>query len=427
MLNLKVLVVSRVAWNSATNFGNTYSTLFGDMENTEIAHLYFGSGTPDTPIASRFFRVSETDIIRRLLRKTRICGKAVECAPQTAPQKTDSVQKFGKKHRLTAFFVLRDLLFRTGVWKTEALKSFLADFAPDVIFAPLYGHIYMHPIDRYIAKLTGAPLISFVSDDIYSLKQYRFSPFYWLYRFALRRQIRKTVAAGEKLFVISEKQKAEYEKAFHKPCTVLYKGADFSQRPQNKAVNDPLKICFTGNLSSGRWKTVSAIAKAIQAVNQNGTKMTMEVYSVTPLTESMRAAIEIPGCSAFKGAVSGQEALRLQGEADILLHCESFERREKYEVRLSFSTKIVDYFSKAKCIFAVGDRDVASIDYLIRNDAAVTACSTAEIFEKLSALAENPALIAEYAEKAWQCGARNHDIQKIRADLYAALKNTRKG
>lgn len=424
---MKVLVVSRVAWNSATNFGNTYSTLFGDMENTEIAHIYFGGGTPDTPIASRFFRVSETDIVRRLLWKSRTCGKTVECASQTAPQKPDAVQSFGKKHRLTAFFVLRDLLFQTGVWKTEDLKAFVTEFAPDVIFAPLYGHIYMHPIDRYIAKLSGAPLVSFVSDDIYSLKQYRFSPFYWLYRFALRRQIRKTVAAGEKLFVISELQKAEYEKAFHKSCTVLYKGADFSQHPPQTAANHPLKICFTGNLSSGRWKTVAEIAKAIQAINQNGTKMMMEIYSVTPMTDAMRAAIEIPDCSVFKGAVSGQEALRLQEKADILLHCESFEKREKYEVRLSFSTKIVDYFSKAKCIFAVGDRGVASMDYLIRNDAAVTACSTAEILEKLSMLAENPALIDEYAEKAWQCGARNHDIYKIRTDLYTTLKNTRKG
>lgn len=427
MLNLKVLVVSRVAWNSATNFGNTYSTLFGDMENTEIAHIYFGGGTPDTPIASRFFRVSETDIVRRLLRKCRTCGKTVECEPQAAPQKNDSVQSFGKKHRLTAFFAARDLLFQTGVWKTEDLKAFVTGFAPDVIFAPLYGHIYMHPIDRYIAKLSGAPLVSFVSDDIYSLKQYRFSPFYWLYRIALRRQIRKTVAAGEKLFVISELQKAEYEQAFHKPCTILYKGADFSQHPPQTAANHPLKICFTGNLSSGRWKTVAEIAKAIQAINQNGIKMMMEIYSVTPLTDAMRAAIEVPDCSVFKGAVSGQEALRLQGAADILLHCESFEKREKYEVRLSFSTKIVDYFSKAKCIFAVGDRSVASMDYLIRNDAAVTACSTAEILEKLSMLAENPALIDEYAEKAWQCGARNHDIYKIRTDLYTALKNTRKG
>lgn len=427
MLNLKVLVVSRVAWNSATNFGNTYSTLFGDMENTEIAHIYFGGGTPDTPIASRFFRVSETDIVRRFLRKSRTCGKTVECEPQAAPQKNDSVQSFGKKHRLTAFFAARDLLFQTGVWKTEDLKAFVTEFAPDVIFAPLYGHIYMHPIDRYIAKLSGAPLVSFVSDDIYSLKQYRFSPFYWLYRFALRRQIRKTVAAGEKLFVISELQKAEYEQAFHKPCTILYKGADFSQHPPQTAANHPLKICFTGNLSSGRWKTVAEIAKAIQAINQNGIKMMMEIYSVTPLTDAMRAAIEVPDCSVFKGAVSGQEALRLQGEADILLHCESFEKREKYEVRLSFSTKIVDYFSKAKCIFAVGDRSVASMDYLIRNDAAVTACSTDEILEKLSMLTENPALIDEYAEKAWQCGARNHDIYKIRTDLYTTLKNTRKG
>ena len=51
-------------------------------------------------------------------------------------------------------------------------------------------------------------------------------------------------------------------------------------------------------------------------------------------------------------------------KADILLHVESFDKKAIASTKYSFSTKIPEYLSAGKCVFAVGPSNVASIKYL---------------------------------------------------------------
>ena len=419
MINLRLLIVSRVAWNSSTNFGNTYSSIFGGMKDVDIAHIYFGSGNPDMEIATSFFRVTEKDLLRRIIRKDCKCGQQVYCSQKNVILEKSHVQRLSFKP--TLFYILRDILFETNVWKTADLSKFISDFNPDVIFAPLYGHIYMNRIERYIKQVANCPLVSFVSDDVYSFRQFSLSPMFWLYRLALRREIKKTVNEGSMLFTISELQRYEYSKAFNRECQLLYKGANFSIDRPMYIPNSPLIMCYTGNLSAGRWKTVALIAQAIKRINVTKECIIFNIYTTTPLTRKQRELIEVCDSVKIVGSVSGAVALVKQSESDILLHCESFQIRERLKVRLSFSTKIVDYFSRARCILAVGDRSVASIKYLSDNDAAICIDSKGDIYKELVNLVENDRLITEYAEKAWLCGCKHHDIGMIQSGLYDFL------
>ena len=89
---------------------------------------------------------------------------------------------------------------------------------------------------------------------------------------------------------------------------------------------------------------------------------------------------------------------------------------------LSFSTKITDYLKSGKCIFAIGDKDIAPIDYFARYDSAITATSYEEISQKLKLLTENQNLILEYGQKAFECGKQNHDKQTQKQILLNTVK-----
>ena len=102
---------------------------------------------------------------------------------------------------------------------------------------------------------------------------------------------------------------------------------------------------------------------------------------------------------------------------DILIFVESLEKKFRYAARLSFSTKITDYLKNGKCVFAIGDKDIAPIDYFNRYDSAVTASSYDEIEEKLNYLISNPQKIAEYSKKAFDC-AYSHHNEKDLAELF---------
>ena len=53
------------------------------------------------------------------------------------------------------------------------------------------------------------------------------------------------------------------------------------------------------------------------------------------------------------------------------------------------------------------------MDYLIKEDAAVTVTAYDDIENKLRELCSNPDLVSDYGKKAFQCGKRNHDAQKV--------------
>ena len=64
-----------------------------------------------------------------------------------------------------------------------------------------------------------------------------------------------------------------------------------------------------------------------------------------------------------------------------------------------------------KCIFAVGDGGIAPIDYLRKEDAAVTCTAYTDIPQCISQLVSNPEIIPKYAERAYGLGQRKHNAK----------------
>ena len=148
--------------------------------------------------------------------------------------------------------------------------------------------------------------------------------------------------------------------------------------------------------------------------------MVLDIYTTDVLTEEQKLALNRNGCTV-RGALALDQVQQVQKEADVLVFVESLEKKFRYTARLSFSTKITDYLKSGKCIFAVGDRQIAPIDYFNRFDSAITATSYGEIGEKLALLADDTALIAHYSRKAFECGKMNHDKIKMQTKLHDAI------
>ena len=89
--------------------------------------------------------------------------------------------------------------------------------------------------------------------------------------------------------------------------------------------------------------------------------------------------------------------------------------------RLSFSTKLTDYFRSGKCILAVGNGDTAPMEYLKEKDAAICASNSEEIINAIKLLTENGEVIPEYAQKAYNCGKENHDKKEIQKRLFEKI------
>lgn len=421
---MNVLVITRGSWNNNNNTGNTMSNLFADIKEWNIYNLYFRSEKPDNKICKATYQISEQQLIKNIFSREPSGNELLVGGSDDKERKVEeTIYNSSKKSQSRVLWFARELIWTLGTWKNEQLLQFLEKVEVDVIFMPVFGCYYPHKVLRYIKGVTNAKVVLFHADDNYTLKQFSLSPIYWIYRLGLRRWVKNSVRISDLNYCISEMQVKEYQGAFGKSCKLLYKGHDFTEsNGSEKASTDVLQFVYTGNISAGRWKTLSLIGRALEKINQNQLKAQLVIYTATPMTRKMKESLSYKSI-VMKGSVQADRIPDIQENADVLVHVESFELKHKLEVRMSFSTKIVDYLGQKKCILAVGPEDVASINYFLKNDAAVVATELNDIEKQIEKLIEDKKILTVYSAKAWECGKKNHQNSVLKERFVKDMEN----
>lgn len=420
---MNILFISMSPIHKGNNIGNTFLNVLEGMPDTTFFSVYTKGGAPDPDIKSAF-QISEKMIIKKLLRQTDSAGRIVDERYEKNEGETNRLVTLAKKKRFTVFFWAQALVWQLPFWKSKALNQFLDEVKPDVLFTILSDSPVLNRLIQYIQAYTKKPLVVYAWDNNYTLKMGAVSPLRRLNRVINRAYMRKTVQNTKQLYVISEIQKQDYEKEFGVPCKVLTKSADFSGAPPVKSkYNLPLQLVFTGNIGTNRWKSLALIAEALEQINQNGVRAQLRIYTATPLTAKMEKALQKGESSFIMGSVPAGEIPKIQEDADVLVHVEATDTKNKLAVRQSFSTKLVDYFKAARPILAVGPRDVASIDHLIRNDCALTGETVEAVQRALESVLDNPDKLNDLSIKAYVCGKNNHDATVMRRMIQTDLEN----
>lgn len=417
---IRVLVITYPFWREDDNLGNSYSNIFKGMDDKiEFAHVYCKDNMPQNQLCHKYFHISEHDLIKSVVTRKKV-GRAMYIEdPMATPNASySSAYNKARSMRWEIFLMARDFLASWGRWKTEELDKFITDFRPDLIFGSLSYIPIVNKMMVYVSKKFNVPLVPYPWDDFYSLKRKSYSLTYW-FRFLIERQyIKRTARQSTYLYTITKQMKDEYEEYFGRECRLLYKGHTFDGEAPKKAFTKyPIKMVYMGNVGGGRWKVLAKLAQVIKEINNEGQKMVLDVYTISPRTDEMRSKLNIENACRLMNPVAQSETMDVMSNADILVHVEPTSLKEMYFYRLSFSTKLVDYFFNAKCVLAIGGK-TASMAYLRDNDAGIVEINPKMFASTLKRIADNPKLIEEYAMKAWACGKKNHRIEDIQERIY---------
>ncbi len=424
---ITILIISRSPWNKRNSFGNTYSNFFGDLENVQIGNVFLADGHPEyEKNVVSYFKISESQVISSVLKsrsyKNRVGSyykitENIIC--DNSNSKSMNVINNSKKLRFPLLYLLRELVWKIGQINYIDLFKYIKDLQPDLIFIPLNYAIYTNSLALKIKKQFNLPIILETSSDVYTLRQISFDPFFWFDRFLKRKIIKRIIDESSLMYVISEKQLREYSKIFSIPMKILMKRAKVGIEFINeKQISSPIKLLYTGNIGDGRCKILSIIASSII---QNGNSR-LDIYTSTLLNKNQTKKIAIDGVSILHGQVSFSEVVELQSQADILIHVESFSLKNKLASRYSISTKIIDYISKGKCILSIGPRDIASIEYLTKNEISYVITKKSEIRSKLISLLNSPELIKNYGQKSMNF-YKLLDMEQEKKDFYSDIYN----
>lgn len=426
---LRILVLTLAPWNYKNCTGSTQSSIFEGMENIQVANIYCRYGNPDNAIVSRYFQITEKSMLNHLLHNKPSGYERFFDKSKKIPSNTDVLNDGENKIfnwmrilRFQIFYWAQELFWKLGLWKSKELDTFVKDFDPDILWIPIYYTCYTNNLALYLKKLTNKNMACYISDDNYTMHQFSLSPFYWIDRLIKRPKIKKVIKECSQLYVITEKQKQEYDDIFNINSKVLTKGANFKNEIIVPQVHDPIRLVYMGSLGFNRWKSLAKFSSTLAKLKDEGINAFLSIYTMTPLTDKIRNKLEIENVSKIQPTISNEEIDPTFQNNDILIHVEPTDLKNTLYYRLSFSTKLVDYFRNGRCIIAYGG-NTGSMDYLSSNDCGIVINHKDDLYQKLKEILTNPRLIKEYSHKCYEIGVRNHQIEKIQTSLRNDLSN----
>ena len=425
MKKIKVLLLVAECWRCDSAGGNTINNFFSGMD-AEFAQIFNSESLPMNDSCTRYFRFTRNDMIKNFWSR-KPCGSIFNLSDINKANGEKRIYTKSKAFslikatRFNIFLTLSKIISRYSNWKTKELEKFILDFDPDVIYAPCYADPFWLALTRYVKDLTNKKVVSYTSDDCYSLRQFSLSPIYWLNRFWDRHCLRKTYPYFDVLYSISEDEIEEMSPITKKDMKILRKGCELKNVFSGKPVNNPIKLIYAGGIYINRWKILARIGRILKEINKDEVKMTLSVYTQNTMTKKQQVALNDNRNIFCYKAVDADTLAQLYKESDLAIHCESFSLKNRLITRLSFSTKIVDCLASSCAVLAIAWEEHAGLKYLKNNDAAICVTDINEIEATLSEIVRNPDILKDYQKKAYACCEKNHNIGEIQNELYSTF------
>lgn len=415
---MRILIISKEAWRDEQNGGNVLSNMFSQLPNSEFAQIYCNEQEPNNTICRNYYQMSDRMMVNNILHRAHVGRKVVyDKVPTKTEAKTESYKTAGGKFGGNLKRVARELVWAIGRWDKKEIITYAREFNPDIIFAPCYGNHYMQRLTALVHNALNVPVVSYISDDFYTNKQFKFSPIFWLNHMFIRRRTRKIFRHYSLVYTMTDEQKQQCERDFDANMKILRKNGKFENQYLKSKVNDPIRFVYAGGIYLNRWKTLGALAEAMRHINADGVKMVLDIYTNNKLDQQMQQEINDGITARVHKAVSMAELMDIYHKSDVALHAEAFDITNRHVVRMSFSTKIVDCMDSGCAVMAICDKKQAGGSYLRRNECAICIHDLKQIESVLRNIVDHPNQLIKMQNKAFEVGRKNHLQENITRDL----------
>lgn len=447
----KVLVLSHNAFSASQNNGKTLESFFDGWEQSNLAQIFLQPEDPDWSFCVNYFRITDYEMLERALFRGNSGRALVQTPKEPMPVELQSpvrrlyearrggTQRSGVNrfihnqfiNRRPSFVSARELIWAAGRWKSQDLSDWVAEFSPDVLFFQGSSCAFGYQIASWICDNFDVPLVLQLTDD-YTARSHPTSVFERINNRRYLEELQKAVNRAACVIAISESMADEYRARFGGQYAILMNSAQRrADLREERSDSHRRRMLYAGNVGLNRWKSLLSIGHALHEIStESGVNAYLDVFAPPTTPEDVvRALTRVPTIN-YRGFISPRELQSEMASADFLVHVESFDRKMKQVTRLSISTKIPEYLSTGRPIYALGPDEVESIRYLRDNGAAhvTTSRSDSIILRDLQVLLRSRSLGPGYVASADALFEANHTRkqaqQKIAAVIDAAVLRT---
>lgn len=385
---MKVLLITHNPVSTYSNIGKTLDSLFDVFRKEELCQLYTYSSLPDKKKCNSYYQLSDLDVLKSFLKKNkgRILNEG-QITDKNSAFESNIAKKAYKlgKNKTPLKMILRDLMWSFLGWKSKKLYSWIEEQKPTHIVVLPGRFKFIYRIAIKISEDFGLPLITYICDDYYFVKD-PCGPIGKLYIRLLRKQIKNLLQKTSLLVTICEELTNKFKNIAHVNSITIMTGSNYKIAEKPRYYEKVDKVCYFGNISYKRYESLFDIGKAIDYINiKHKSNIKMRIYSYEELPEATML-FNLTKSIKNMGFVQGDKFKELFFSSPIVLHVESFDDYCIDIVKHSVSTKIADSLASGNCLFAYGPENVSSIQHLIKNNYQAISCSKETLIEKIEKL-----------------------------------------
>lgn len=420
----RVLVISHNVFSRVNAMGRTLAGLLSCVPPEQLAQLYFHTEIPTMDMCTRYFRVTDRDVLRSVF--TRRAGghrfEESDLRPDVARVRTDvgvtaRVYQYARR-RTPMIYRLRNTMWWAGKWRSRELDTWIREFDPQVIFFASGDYEFAYRVTLDIAERYRLPVVIYCCDDSYMETSGASSRAAVRIRHRLLRVATQVMAGSTSMLVISEKMARDYAALFDLPIRVVKIATELDPRPV--PLEERHGIMYAGDLGVGRVGPLVELGRVLKAADLPGLAC-IDVYSGDTNPETLAQLTEENGIR-FHGAVTSDRLRPILGHARYLLHVESFDEVHKRRTRYSLSTKIADSLASGACLIAYGPADIASMEYLRELDAAILPTRAEELPDLLMTFEQDCAGYVSLSRRAQKAAQEHHSREAMVQTMTEALR-----
>lgn len=427
-MNPRVLIVGTVPYNTKST-SRAFDAYFSNWNRDCLAQIFSNTKIPIKGHCSSLFQITDQRLVKRFFSKKIITGIVFDY--EDLPQEWEN-NDLEVKSSLFAYLyqrgqrksslnhLLRKMLWKEKFWHTKELDKWLDSFNPECVFLSFSDDFFIPQIAFYVANRFKIPIVSSIGDDYYFDFHFSLSPFYYIYKMAYRRLIRKVLGYPGSAIYIGDKIRDKYNEHFGLDGKTVFLSSSFHRKPFKPIdVNFP-KIVYCGNVRLGRNKSLIDIAKVLYKINKN---YRISVYSNETDSAYTKCLIKTKNID-YKGSVSYAEVENEMETSDIVIIVEGFLKKDVDVSRYSLSTKVADSLACGSFILTYGSEECGAIEYLKENACGLTCTSYHDLEENLPSIFVD----SEYQHQKYNQSIcifkKNHCLEASRKIFCSVVEST---
>jgi glycosyltransferase involved in cell wall biosynthesis len=418
----RVLVIGTAPFSKEISGGRTLGNLFLNYPCDKLGCLYV-SDYPLDLIDCSYYLISDQMLLNHFLRFQKIGIEKHYSAKSNLGGNRVSVSRI-KRNPLTC--LLRERLWRTGVWSTDGLWKWIGRLDPQIIVLSAGPFSFQYDMARIVAEKTGAKLILFNTEDYYFkdwnylLDSSGWKCLYKRFHRIQRKSIKKAIDCSSLSIYHLDALRDLYRKEFpNNRSAVIYTGSFWKPTKYVPKQDGSFRFSYFGNMDGNRFRSLWEISDVL---SEECPKAEFHIYGPAVKDNPAFEAFVHSTNVVYHGIVPYDKVREAVDESDVIVHAVSFDAFNVKDRRNEFSTKIADCLASGRCFLTYAPSGLSFVKYLQKNKAAYTPGSIAELKSALKIVCSNVDARTKFVPNALALAKKNHSVKTNEAIFDSLLE-----